>query len=395
MGRRSARVAVVGAVSLLASALSMGVVAPATQAEEYRLPATDFRPCSAPEQYYCIESVLIEMDGFPAQQGVWVPSGQPIPGSSPEDPTVPVITPGLQPTSPTITYPGRWSVAGFPVDYIGYDGIYVQVGPASTASDFAWLRMQPASARADGTVGRAVAAEGSYTPRDLDPAMKLTAVIRFGPLEPTANVMVADGSIGRSGEAGANIVTFAGYPTKVPRAASSNDCNGESGKAADLVSQMYAFVVFGNTRQSFGYDGMSGDLSVSTNGTCLITTPVYDPTTGEFTFTASAPHYAPDGVQVNRGFYIASIPMADAALLFGITNPKQVKAALEISMENENGEDVPVQYSVAARKGVISVSLLNFQFSKPTITVKVKEKLWKKKYKKAAEKNRKKAAGKS
>ena len=389
--RRSLRsISIAGAVALVASTIGMGVVAPVAQAEE-RLPATDFRPCTVAGQFYCIESVVFEIDGLPAQTGVWVPTGQPIPPS--DDTSIAPVTPGIQPTSSTITYPGRWSFGGFPVDLVGYDGIYVQVGPASTASDFAWVRMQPASARADGTVGRAISAEGSISPRDLDGAMKLTANIRFGPLEPTANIMVADGSIKRSGTVGANNVTFSGYPVKVPRQASTRDCEGEDGKALDIVNQMYAFVVFGNTRQSFGYDGMSGDLSVSTNGTCFITTPTYDPATSAFSFQASAPHFAPDGVQVNRGFYIASIPLQDAALLFGITDPKQVRVALELVVENENGEDVPVQYSVAARRGVISVAALNFQFSKPTFTLKVKEKLWKKKYKKAAEANRKKAAG--
>ena len=390
MGRRSRSIAFAGFVPLIASMLSLGFVAPAAKAEE-RLPATDFRPCATAGQYYCIESLVFEMDGLPAQNGVWVPTGQPIPAS--DDTSIAPITPSIQPTSSTVTYSGRWSFGGFPVDLVGYDGIYVQVGPASTASDFAWVRMQPASARADGTVGRAAASEGSTSPRDLDGAMKLTVNIRFGPLQPTANVMVADGSIQRSGTTAANNIRFSGYPVKVPRAATSASCVGEAGKALDIVNQMYAFVVFGNTRQSFGYDGMSGDMSVSTNGTCSITTPTYDSTTGGFTFTASAPHFAPDGVQVNRGFYIASIPLQDAALLFGITDPKQVKAVLELSVENEAGEDVPVQYSVAARRGVISVSALNFQFSKPTFTLKVKPALWKKKYKKAAEANRKKAAG--
>jgi hypothetical protein len=384
--RRSLRsLSVTGAVALVASMSGMAVVAPAAQAEE-RLPAADFRVCTAPEQFFCVESVTFEMDGLPAQAGVWVPTGQPIP-----DPVDGPVASAIQPTSPTTTYPGRWSFAGFPVDAVGYDGIYVQIGPASTASDFAWVRMQPASARADGTVGRAVAAEGLTTPRNLDSAMKMTVKMRFGPLEPTGNVMVADGSIKRSGTATANDITFSGYPVRVPRAANTAECNGESGKALDIVNQMYAFVVFGNTRQSFGYDGMSGDLSVSTNGTCFITTPSYNPATGGFTFQASAPHFAPDGVQVNRGFYIASIPLQDAALLFGITDPRQVKAVLELSVENEAGEDVPVQYSVAARRGVITVSALNFQFSKPTFTLKVKSALWKKKYKKIAEKNRKKA----
>jgi hypothetical protein len=389
--RRSLRsISIAGAFALVASTIGMGVVAPAAQAEE-RLPATDFRVCTVAGQFYCIESVTFEMDGLPAQTGVWVPTGQPIP--APDDTSIAPVVPGIQPTSPTTSYPGRWSFGGFPVDMVGYDGIYVQVGPASTASDFAWVRMQPASARADGTVGRAVASEGSTSPRDLDAAMKLTVNVRFGPLEPTANVMVADGSIKRSGTTGANNITFSGYPVKVARQASTRDCDGETGKALDIVSQMYAFVVFGNTRQSFGYDGMTGDLSVSTNGTCSMSTPVYDAALGEFSFTTSAPHFAPDGVTVNRGFYIATIPLADAALLFGITDPKQVKAALEVFIETEDGVEQPVARAVAVRKGVITVSVTNFQFSKPTISVKVKPALWKKTYKKAAEANRKKAKG--
>ena len=217
--RRFSRITgVVGASALIASTIALGIVAPAAQAEE-RLPATDFRPCTAAAQYYCVQSLTFELDGFPAQTGVWVPTGQPIPAS--DDTSIAPVVPGIQPTSPTITYTGRWSFPGFPVDLVGYDGIYVQVGPASTASDFAWVRMQPASARADGTVGRAAAAEGSTSPRDLDPAMKLTVTVRFGPLEPTANVMVADGTIKRASAPGANNITFSGYPVKVARAATS------------------------------------------------------------------------------------------------------------------------------------------------------------------------------
>jgi len=217
--RRSLRsLSIAGALALMASTIGMGMVAPAAQAEE-RLPATDFRPCTVAGQFYCIESVTFEMDGLPAQTGVWVPTGQPIP--APDDSSITPVIPGVQLTSATVTYPGRWSFGGFPVDLVGYDGIYVQVGPASTASDFAWVRMQPASARADGTIGRAVASEGSTSPRDLDGAMKLTVNIRFGPLEPTANVMVADGSIKRSGTTRGNNITFSGYPVKVPRAAST------------------------------------------------------------------------------------------------------------------------------------------------------------------------------
>ena len=374
------------ALGILASALGTGVIAPAAHSEDYRLPATDFRPCVSPEQFYCVESVTFETDGFPAATGVWVPTGQAIPS---DDTAAPV--PAVQPTSPTRTFPGRWSFPGFPVDMVGYDGVYVQVGPTSAGADIAWIRLQPASARADATVGWAVTAEGSTVPRDLDPATKTTVVIRFGPLEPTANILVANGSMKSTPGGAGGSVTFSGYPVDVAQAGTSASCSGEDGVARAKPFQQFAFVAFGNTRQAYGYDGMSGNLSISTNGTCYITTPSYSEETGEFSFVAAAPHFAPDGVTVNRGFYVASIPLQDAALLFGISDPKEVKAALVVSMENDNGVEIPVTYTVGVRKGVISVAITGFQFSKPTITVKVKEKLWKKKYKKLAQQNRKQA----
>jgi len=385
-------VALAGVIALAASTLGMGLVAPAAQADEERLPVPAFNPCISPIQDYCIESVSMELLGMPPMIGVWVPSGQAIPGS--DDTSLP--PPTLQPTSSTISYPGRWSFEGFPTDIVGYDGIYVKSAPTSAGSDVAWIQMLPASARADGTVGRAVAVEGSNTPRDLSADMKLTAKIRYGPLEPTANLIAADATLktvvtGDEGSGLDHTVTFSGYPTRIAQQKSQADCYSEEGVAAAVVSQMYAFLVFGNTRQSFGYDGMSGNLSVMTNGTCLMSTPVYDPDTGRFWLPTAAPHFAPDGVTVNRGFYSARIPLQDAALLFGLTDCRAIKAILEINVENENGEDIPVTSTIGCRKGVISVAVTGFQFSAPTISVQVKPDLWKKKYKKQAEKNRKKA----
>lgn len=392
--------------ALVAGLLGAGVVGTAS-ADEERLPAAEFRPCTTATQFYCIESVTFAIDGLDPQQGIWVPAGQDIPAlpapepdpveddtDATDDDSVTVSAANLA-ILPTGNLPGRWSFPGFPSDFVGYDGVLVQVGPASPASDVAWIRLTPAGLRADGTVGRAVSFPGSTTPADLDQAMRTTVVMRFGPLEPTANIQVADGRISAKVEDSNNIVTFSGYPVLVARQASTADCLGEDGVAMDRVYQQYAFIVFGNTRQSFGYDGMSGRLSIATNGTCRISTPTYDEATGEFSFVASAPHFAPDGIEVNRGFYIASIPLQDAALLFGITKAKQVRAALELSVENEQGIEIPVQYSVAVRRGVISVAAAGFQYSQPTFTLSVKDRLWDKKFKKKAKKAQKKAEAKS
>lgn len=206
---------------------------------------------------------------------------------------------------------------------------------------------------------------------------------------------MANGTIKQSVVASGKLLTFTATPTAIPQAGSSRDCQGESGRARAVVRQQYAFVVLSNTLQGYGYDGMSGNLSISSNGPCYLTTPTYDAANGEFSFVAAAPHFAENGVTVNRGFYQAVIPLSDATILFGITNLKDVKSALVLVLviENEEGEEVPVQFSVRATKGLITITYRNFQYSKQTVTVKVRDKLWNKKYKKVAAKAQKKARG--
>ena len=207
----------------------------------------------------------------------------------------------------------------------------------------------------------------------------------------SGGIILGNGIVKQSDDEARDRILFSGSPTSVPQARTSADCMGESGRARAVVRQLYAFVVFSNLRQGYGYDGMTGGLNVLSNGPCYLSTPTYNPATGEFSFVAAAPHFAEDGTTVNRGFYQAVIPLADATILFGITDLRQVKAALEVVVENEAGEEVPVQYSVAAAKGMITVTYRNFQYSKQTVTVKVKAKLWKK-YKKVAAAAQKKAS---
>jgi hypothetical protein len=88
---------------------------------------------------------------------------------------------------------------------------------------------------------------------------------------------------------------------------------------------------------------MTGDLTISSNGPCYLTTPTYDPSTGEFEVLASAPHFSENGTTVNRGFYQAVIPLEDARILFGITRLSKVEAALTLVVENDEGQEVPVQ----------------------------------------------------
>jgi len=393
MGRRPKSIALTGAMALVASTFGMGVVAPAAQANE-RLPwsTVGYPNCVSPVQTWCVESVSIERVGFPKQQATWVPAADEVISENGASP--------INPTSARTSYPGRWSLEAWPTETLSYDGVFIEARPASEGSDFLWIRVQPANSRGDGTVGQAITGvpsqvDGFDVVRDLSPEMTITVNVRInGALEPSGSIILANGSIKQSVVSSGKLLTFSATPTAIPQARTARDCEGENGRARAVVRQQYAFVVFSNTQQGYGYDGMTGDLAISSNGPCYLTTPSYNSASGEFSFIAAAPHFAENGTRVNRGFYQAVIPLADATILFGITNLREVKSALVLIVENEEGDEVPVQYSVRAAKGVITITYRNFQYSKKTVIVKVKPKLWKKKYKKVAAKAQKKASGK-
>ena len=392
MGIRPRSIALTGVVALVASTIGMGVVAPAAQAEE-RLPwiSTGYPVCAADDQTWCIESVVVERVGFPDRAATWVPADDTVLSAQGASP--------VNPTSSKISYSGRWSFEGWPTETVLYDGVYIDAKPASEGSDFLRIGVEPANSRGDGTVGKAIRetpsqVDGDTVTRDLSPDMAITVAVRIdGVLEPSGIVIVANGTVKQSLVSSGKLLTFSATPAAIPQNVSSRaNCEGEDGRARAVVRQQYAFVVFSNTAQGYGYDGMTGNLTISSNGTCYLSTPDYEEATGEFTFAAAAPHFNEDGTRPNRGFYQATIPLADATILFGITNLKQVKAALVLVVENEEGEEVNVQYSIRAANGAISISYRNFTYSAKTVTVKVKDKLWKK-YKKVAQAAQKKAGG--
>lgn len=390
MGRRPKTIVFTGAIALVASTIGMGVVTPAAQANE-RLPwsSNGYPVCSSEVQTWCVDSVIIERLGFPAQEATWVPAADPVVSENGASP--------VNPTSSKVSYAGRWSLEAWPTETLSYDGVFIEAIPASQGSDFLWIRVQPANSRGDGTVGRAIretpsAKDGEDVPRDLTEDMTITANVRIGgTLEPSASILMANGTIKQTRISSGKLLAFTATPASIPQANGRADCEGETGRARAVVRQQYAFVVFSNTLQGYGYDGMTGDMSISTNGPCYVTTPSYSEDSGEFTFFAAAPHFNEDGSAVNRGFYQAVIPLADATILFGITDLKQVKAVLELVVENEDGEEVPVQYSVRASKGVISITYRNFSYSVQKVTVKIKDKFWKN-YKKVAKRAQKKAS---
>jgi len=372
----------------------LGLVASQTTNAADILPRSNFPMCSDARNIYCIESVtFIEIAG--EKPGVWYPTGSQVIDASgaPSAAVFPTFT------ATTAVYPGRFSYEGFDTA-VGYDGVYVKVGPANEFTDSMMIAFEPAGPGADGKVARVKDETTGYV-RGLNPDTSMRVVIRLGALIPAITAAVSNTeefakSIANKSvdDDGIPVITFQGAPVPVPIARSPRDCADETGVAAAKPYQLYALVAFENSRDPFGIPGLSGDILISSNGACKLTTPTWSAETLSFSFTASAPHFAPDGTTVNRGFYRAFIPTTDAAMLFGLSNAKQAATGLDLVFEETEGGAVSVEKRVAVQKAKtrkvidpktkkkvdevvraeqIVISFTNFQFSSPKMTVRVKQ----------------------
>jgi hypothetical protein len=172
-------------------------------------------------------------------------------------------------------------------------------------------------------------------------------------------------------------VKFSGSPVTVPLAAKSSDCSGETGVAKAIVRGLQAIIFLNNDGQSaFGVEGTSGDMVVSSNGVCDLSTPVWNAETKEFSWVAAAPHFAPDGTTLNYGFYKAIIPAADAKLLWGLDNVNDAVKALSVQVSTAEGGTSSAVATVGVKSGKIIIDISGFQYSRPKLKVGLK-KSWK------------------
>lgn len=372
------------AVATLLAVSLMGIVGNSTTRAAEILPRSNFPICSATRNIYCIESVtFIEITG--ERPGAWYPTGTQVIDAfgAPSAAVFPTFT------ATNALYTGRFSYEGFDTA-VGYDGVYVRVGPANEFTDSMIIAIEPAGPGADGRVARVKDESTGYV-RSLNPDTSMRVSVRLGALIPAITVAVSNTEqLGKSNanksidSDGVPVITFQGAPVPVPIARSTRDCADETGVAAAKPYQLYALVVFENSRDPFGIPGLSGDILISSNGACRLTSPTWSPQTLSFSFTASAPHFEPDGTTVNRGFYRAFIPTTDAGMLFGISDPKQAATALELQFQETEGGAVSVEKRVAVQKErvvggevvraeQIVISYTNFEYSSPKMTVRVKK----------------------
>ena len=274
---------------------------------------------------------------------------------------------------------GRWTHSnwsGLGLNSLGYDGLYIK---SSALGEYqrSWLMADvlPIVADKENKVFLAGQPGNSKFAINLDADLSVSMKLRIGDMIPGVTVAIATGVTMKNQQTrDFNTFTITGSPVTVPLAAKTADCKGETGVAKANVRQLQLITLSQNDDQSgFGVPGTSGNMFVGSNGVCEISTPVWNEEDKTFTYRVAAPHFAPDGVTVNRGFYKAVIPTADAALLWGLTNPNDAASALEISLTTEeSGASNAFTKVISVKNGNIIIDIAGFEYSRPKFKIGIK-----------------------
>jgi hypothetical protein len=275
--------------------------------------------------------------------------------------------------------PGRWTLPdwqGLNLGALGYDGLYVEAKtPNEFVSSMLFVDVLPVLTGADKKTNLAGQVGNKAYAVSLDADLVITAKIRVGEMQTGVTVAVGtDIVVTQQQEGEYNSVTITGSPVTVPLAKSVKDCEGEAGISKANVRQFQMIAMAANDDTSgFGVEGTSGGMYVGSNGVCGLSTPVWSEADKAFTWRAAAPHFAPDGVTVNKGFYKAVIPTADAALLWGMSNPNDAASALEVSLTTEAGGTAAFLKAISVKNGKIIIDVSGFEYSRPKLKIGIKK----------------------
>ena len=277
---------------------------------------------------------------------------------------------------------GRWTHPnwdGLNLGALGYDGLNVETKAFNEFSNHFFVDVLPTLTDSTNKTFLAGQVGNKAYAVSLDPDIVVTAKIRVGSQATQSNVVPGvtvavgvDVDIKYNEEEGYSYMTMTGQPVTVPLFKSVADCVGETGVAKANVRQLQTLVVVSNDTAGFGVDGMSGELYVGSNGVCSLTTPTWKEESKTFEWNAAAPHFAPDGVTVNKGFYKAVIPTKDAELLWGLTNPRDAATALQVTVTTEAGGSSGAISVISVKGGKIIIDVSGFEYSRPKLTIKMK-----------------------
>ena len=328
---------------LLAAAalVAVALVPTSAQAAPLAVPKTSWPVCSDVRIDYCVESASIQSIGGVAEPLTWTA----VAGSK---------------------FGGLWTTPTWATVHTGieYAGLFFDVKTANVFTNHLAADVLPATAAG-------VLAEQSASPGyqvSLNPDDIITFKVRIGEVLPGVSIGVgATMNITRDGQT----LTFSGTAVPVAEAANIRQCSTEDGVASADSNQLSAYVIVENDDMGFGVDGLTGKMNITSNGVCNLSTPSWDSNTGSLTWTASAPHFKKDGT-INLGVYRAVIPAADAAVLWGLTDPSKAASALTISVANDGSGKVAAIKKVAYKKGNIIIEHSGFQYSANKFVIKKK-----------------------
>jgi hypothetical protein len=274
---------------------------------------------------------------------------------------------------------GRWTHPdwqGLNLGALGYDGLYVEARtPNEFVSSMLFVDVLPTLTGSDKKTSLAGQVGNKSYAVSLDSDIVITVKVRVGEMQTGVTVAVGTDIVVKQEPGGEyNAISITGTPVTVPLAKNVKDCEGEAGVSKANVRQFQMIAMASNDDNSgFGVEGTSGGMYVGTNGVCGLSTPVWSEEEKAFTWRAAAPHFAPDGVTVNKGFYKAVIPTADAALLWGMTNPNDAASALEISLTTEAGGTAAFLKNISVKNGRIIIDVSGFEYSRPKLKIGIKK----------------------
>jgi hypothetical protein len=323
------------------------------------LPKGSWLNCASPADTYCIDSVGVIPSTGKLLELSWTTSG------SSDAVANAAITSGK-------ALPGRWSTSNWKALGLGdrgYDGIYIDAKAANEFVPWVYVDAQP-TLSSSGSVKLASQASNVNYPTDLDQAITISIKLRLGNFQTGVTFGVgSDVSVETTVNNGVTTMIVEGNPVSVPLAKSSKDCAGSTGVAATLIRQFQTVIIPQNDPMGFTVAGSTGNLYVGSNGLCKLSTPVWNPDTKSFKYTASAPRLAPDGTTVNKGFYRAIIPISDAKLFWGLTNPNDAAKALVVSIITAEAGSKVALSAISVNKTNIVIEVSNFDFPDPSLDI--------------------------
>jgi len=274
----------------------------------------------------------------------------------------------------------KWRTYG--LQAYGYDGLTVDLKAANAFTNHLFFTVYPTKADKQNFTTIATRTDGSGLAANLNMNDRITITVRTGEILTGISIAVANNlsfasqkpTQNESGEIESGSLVISGSPVPVPQIRSITQCVGETSKASAVVNTMQGFLIVENDNMGFGIDGLSGRMSVASNGaSCGLSSPVWDSASETLSWQAGAPHFEPDGVTTTKGFYKAIIPAADALLLWGLADPKRAVTDLYIQVTEEAGGPAVAASKISYLHGNIIVDVTGFTFSKPTVKITKKK----------------------